>query len=209
MRSLLFWLTAVAAAFCAAAWLGLRLWAAEPTAGASPAAATPPATTPAERFATKLRPGPATPRVRTGAVDAQGAAVTVACSTCHQTTAPNPQLRSAADLKQFHRGLDYRHGNLTCLSCHQSSNYDALRLADGSTVPFAETMTLCSQCHGQKRRDYDHGAHGGMQGYWDLTRGARSRNTCVHCHDPHAPAQPLVQPVLPPRDRLSVPAKEH
>ncbi|MBS0657059.1 MAG: hypothetical protein JSR82_02285 [Verrucomicrobia bacterium] len=205
MRSLLAWLTAVLTVLLAAGWIGLRLTAA-PARVDVPSPVQPARATESPRFSTTLRPGPATPRVRTGTADAQGP-ITVACSTCHQTTKPNPELRSAAELKQFHRGLEYRHGSLTCLSCHQASNYDALRLADGSTIPFAETMTLCSQCHGQKRRDYDHGAHGGMQGFWDLSRGPRTRNTCVHCHDPHAPAQPFVQPVLPPRDRLSVPAK--
>jgi hypothetical protein len=43
-----------------------------------------------------------------------------------------------------------------------------------------------------------------MNGHWDLTRGGRTRNTCINCHDPHAPAFPLVMPVLPPRDRVSV-----
>ena len=44
-----------------------------------------------------------------------------------------------------------------------------------------------------------------MNGHWDLTKGGRLRNNCVNCHDPHHPAYPLVQPVLPPRDRISVP----
>jgi len=66
-------------------------------------------------------------------------------------------------------------------------------------------MTLCSQCHGPQRRDYNMGLHGGMNGYWDLTKGGRTRNTCINCHDPHAPAFPLVMPVLPPKDRISVP----
>lgn len=193
--------------------LGLGLLLARPDRPA-PATGTPapltvevavPAASP---FPTTIRAVPPTPRVATGGTDAQGRAVTVACSTCHQTTAPNPRLRSGAELTQFHQGLDYRHGSLTCLSCHDARNYDRLRLADGTELAFAETMALCAQCHGQKRRDYEHGAHGGMQGFWDLARGPRTRNSCVHCHDPHAPAQPQVRPVLPPRDRLSVPARD-
>lgn len=131
----------------------------------------------------------------------------VSCSSCHTTTKPNLETSSAADLDQFHQGLKYQHGNLTCLSCHNSSNYDTLRMADTRTVEFTDVMTLCSQCHGPQRRDYDRGLHGGMNGYWDRTRGGRTRNNCITCHDPHTPVYPLVMPVLPPRDRISVPAK--
>lgn len=145
------------------------------------------------------------PRIPTGATNHLGEIVLVGCGACHTTTTPNSDARSSADLDQFHQGLNYLHGNLTCLSCHNSTNYDTLRLADSRPIEFKDVMTLCSQCHGPQRRDYDRGLHGGMNGYWDLTRGGRMRNGCTQCHDPHAPAFPLVLPVLPPRDRISVP----
>jgi hypothetical protein len=63
-------------------------------------------------------------------------------------------------------------------------------------------MALCAQCHGTQKRDYDHGAHGGMRGYWDLKRGPRERNHCVSCHDPHAPKFGTFMPVHPPKDRF-------
>ena len=161
-----------------------------------------------QRHPVTIKPGPATPRVLTGEKDAQGQPVTVGCATCHATTTPVVATHSAAELDQFHQGLKYQHGNLTCLSCHNSTNYDTLRLADGRSVEFPDVMTLCSQCHGPQRRDYDHGSHGGMNGFWDLTKGPRLRNNCVNCHDAHSPRLPQVLPVLPPRDRLSVPTKE-
>ena len=65
-----------------------------------------------------------------------------------------------------------------------------------------EAMQLCAQCHGPQTRDYRRGSHGGMQGYWDLSRGDRVRNHCVDCHDPHAPAFPRFTPLPPPRDRF-------
>lgn len=148
-----------------------------------------------------------TPRVATGLTNFHGQPVMASCSSCHATTKPNIDTRAAADLDQFHQGLKYVHGNLTCLSCHNSRNYDTLRLADSRPVEFADVITLCSQCHGPQRRDYEMGLHGGMNGHWDLTKGGRTRNTCINCHDPHAPAFPLVMPVFPPRDRISVPAK--
>jgi len=148
-----------------------------------------------------------TPKVATGLTNLHGQPVMVACSSCHATTKPNIDTRTPEDLDQFHQGLKYVHGNLTCLSCHNAMNYDALRLADSRPVEFSDVITLCSQCHGPQRRDYDMGLHGGMNGHWDLTKGGRTRNTCINCHDPHAPAFPLVMPVLPPRDRISVPKK--
>lgn len=145
------------------------------------------------------------PKVATGLTNFHGQPVMASCSSCHATTTPNRELRHAGDLQKFHQGLKYQHGDLTCLSCHNADNYDTLRLADGRALQFTDSMTLCSQCHGPQRRDYDRGLHGGMNGYWDLKRGGRERNTCINCHDPHAPAFPLVMPVLPPRDRISVP----
>jgi hypothetical protein len=73
-------------------------------------------------------------------------------------------------------------------------------------VEFADVMKLCAQCHGPQFRDYQHGAHGGMNGYWDLSRGGRSRNNCIDCHDPHAPAYVGAIPAPRPRDRFLTPA---
>lgn len=157
-------------------------------------------------FPVVIKRPPGVPQVATSLTNFQGQPVLVSCSSCHTTTKPNLENRHAADLDQFHQGLKYQHGNLTCLSCHNSGNYDTLRLADTQTVEFADNMTVCSQCHGPQRRDYERGLHGGMNGHWDLTRGGRTRNTCINCHDPHTPKFPQVLPVLSPRDRISVPA---
>lgn len=156
-------------------------------------------------FAVVIKQPPGPPLVKTSLTNFQGQPVLVSCSSCHTTTKPNLENRSAADLDQFHQGLKYQHGNLTCLSCHNSTDYDTLRLADTRPVNFSDSRTLCSQCHGPQRRDYDRGLHGGMNGHWDLTRGGRTRNTCVNCHDPHTPKFPTVQPVLLPRDRIAIP----
>ena len=94
------------------------------------------------------------------------------------------------------------HGDLSCLSCHNPDDYGTLRLADQRAVLYRDVMTLCAQCHGPQYRDYLHGAHGGMNGYWDLTKGPRTRNSCIHCHDPHAPAFPSMRPTFKPRDRF-------
>jgi hypothetical protein len=186
---------------------GIVFWTVR--AGAGEGANTPP-TRPGPTVNTPLHPviikKPAgAPKVATGLTNFHGEPVMASCASCHATTTPNREIRAASDLKKFHQGLKYAHGELSCLSCHNADNYEKLRRADSRSVEFADSMTLCSQCHGPQRRDYDMGLHGGMNGHWDLRRGGRTRNTCINCHDPHAPAFPLVMPVLPPHDRISVP----
>ena len=149
-----------------------------------------------------VNPGHAAPRVTTDLFTPHGSAVDMACATCHAVKTPNPATTSAAQLKDFHPGMTYAHGSLSCLSCHNAGNYDTLRLANGQAVPFERAVELCAQCHGPQSRDYRNGSHGGMNGFWDLQSGPRRRNTCVDCHVPHAPAYPRVQPVFPPRDGL-------
>ena len=147
------------------------------------------------------RPAGYQPRVTTGAVDYHGQAAVVACMTCHTTKPANLEAgRGGVVPAEFHQGLVYRHGGQSCLSCHNSQDYDALRLADGRKLAFAEAQKLCQQCHGPQSRDYLNGAHGGMNGYWDKTKGPRTRNTCTDCHDPHAPLYPVWTPVFAPID---------
>lgn len=152
-----------------------------------------------------IRPRPVVRGVATGHTNRLGEPVYATCSSCHATTTPNRDLREGAQLVQFHQGLHFAHGGLNCLSCHHADDYDTLRRADGTALGFADSETLCAQCHGRQARDYARGLHGGMSGYWDLTRGPRERNHCLHCHDAHAPRFPVVQPVLPPRDRVALP----
>ncbi|MEM7168038.1 MAG: hypothetical protein AAF581_21475 [Planctomycetota bacterium] len=147
-----------------------------------------------------LAPAPAP-----GGIHVNGNGSSIACGTCHATRAADRSVRSSAVLNEFHEGLVYAHGELACVSCHDADNYDALRLADGRLVPYSEPMELCAQCHGPQMRDYLHGAHGGWNGHWDLEAGPRVRNQCTHCHDPHAPAFPRMQPTFKPKDRFLEP----
>ncbi len=131
----------------------------------------------------------------------------VACVTCHSVREIRRVPQRAADLKEFHVGLVFAHGALECASCHAEGQPPGLHLADGEPLPMSEALRLCAQCHGPQWRDFQHGAHGGMRGHWDLSRGPRERNHCVDCHDPHSPGFVGGQPVLPPRDRF-LPAPE-
>jgi hypothetical protein len=91
------------------------------------------------------------------------------------------------------------------VSCHHPGNYNTLRLADGRSLAYDFVQTLCAQCHAPQATDYEHGAHGGMNGHWDLTRGPRQRKGCIDCHDPHAPAFPSMAPTFKPHDRFLAP----
>ncbi|MBA2661015.1 MAG: hypothetical protein H0U74_01875 [Bradymonadaceae bacterium] len=140
--------------------------------------------------------------LRTEQRDIHGNPVGVACSTCHADSGDRPLIERSAELTVFHTDLKFAHGQLSCSSCHNPDDRDLLRLADGQKIAFVDTMQLCAQCHGTQHRSYENGAHGGMVGYWDLSKGGRERNDCVACHDPHQPAYPQVMPAPPPRDRF-------
>jgi hypothetical protein len=146
------------------------------------------------------------PRIATNQVDSLQGPVTVSCASCHANRESNSKTSKGSDLKEFHQSLNFKHGSLKCVSCHQQSDYNSLRLADGQSIPFTEVQSLCAQCHTPQARDYEHGAHGGMNGYWDLTRGGRQRKGCIDCHDPHSPAFPNMVPTFKSRDRFLDPA---
>lgn len=154
------------------------------------------------KFPVKIRKPAGPPRCDIGMKNAQGEPITVACSTCHSTRQPNPDNKTTEDLNEFHGSLAIAHGSLSCLSCHNADDYDSLKLADGRRIEFSDVMTLCAQCHGPQMKDYEHGAHGGMTGYWDLSRGPRTKNNCIDCHPPHAPQFPKMMPTFKPRDRF-------
>jgi hypothetical protein len=136
-----------------------------------------------------------------------GALSVTPCGTCHADVDDSPLPDNGASLKGPHAGLQVQHGHLHCAACHDASHRDRLHLADGRDLSLTQAMDLCAQCHGPQKRDYDHGAHGGMRGAWDLTTGPRERNHCVACHDPHAPAFGKFAPVEGPRDRFAAKAE--
>lgn len=158
-----------------------------------------------EVFTTIIRRPTGPPLVHLDSVefaDPQGRGQDVACSTCHSVRPANLANKTPADLDQFHQKMEFAHGKLSCYSCHNPDDADTLRLADATPVTYPDVMTLCAQCHGPQARDFEHGAHGGMNGHWDLRRGNRTRNNCIDCHDPHVPKFPSMRPTFKPRDRF-------
>jgi hypothetical protein len=196
-----------AAAIPSSLWIGLR-----GDGDPAPVVSTAPAASPTPAVAkhpVEIRRETRVPKVDTGLRDADGTPIEVACGSCHATRPPEPANRRGEDLDRFHQHIEPAHGELNCLACHDERDYDALRLAGGESIAFPDRQQLCAQCHGTTARDYEHGAHGGMSGHWDLTRGPRQRLGCTDCHDPHAPAYPKMTRTFWPRDRfVDPPASE-
>ena len=160
---------------------------------------------PRSTYTVHVRQPPGPPRIELAGTDPQGRVASVACSTCHRTRQPNLENNSAAALDEFHQGMTFQHGSLACYACHSPDDADALRLADGSALGYGEVLQLCSQCHSKQAESFAHGAHGGMNGYWDLTRGPQTKNNCIDCHDPHLPNYPKMIVGFKPKDRFNVP----
>ncbi|WP_047812668.1 cytochrome c3 family protein [Rhodopirellula islandica] len=158
-----------------------------------------------EAYPTVIRKPSGPPRIELAGTDPQGRTGSVACSTCHRVRQPNLDNKTAATLDEFHQGMTFSHGSIACYSCHNPDDSDSLRLADGTLVAYQEVMTLCSQCHSKQAESFAHGAHGGMNGHWDLTRGPQMKNNCIDCHDPHAPAYPKMIVGFKPKDRFNAP----
>lgn len=159
---------------------------------------------PAHRFPVEIRRPAGPPVIELTEPDPLGRMGRVACTTCHSVRPPNMSNQRPSDLDEFHTGMPFEHGRLVCYSCHNPGNADTLRLADGRAVEYRQVMTLCGQCHGPQFRDYRRYSHGGVNGYWDLTRGGRVRANCIDCHDPHVPRFPKMIPTFKPKDRFLV-----
>ena len=159
---------------------------------------------PSKKYPVIVQHPPGLGMVDTDQVDVNGAVVGVSCATCHGRAARESLAERAGAPADFHRGITLEHGGgrLLCASCHDPEDRTKLRLADGRRLRMDQVMELCAQCHGSQHRDFQHGAHGGSRGYWDLTKGPRFRNSCVACHAAHDPVYPPVRPAPAPNDRF-------
>ncbi|MHB8971669.1 MAG: hypothetical protein ACYC3X_11905 [Pirellulaceae bacterium] len=107
------------------------------------------------------------------------------CSECHKII-PSPA-ETSRTLTQ-HREIQLEHGiNTRCFNCHHRTNRDAFVDDYGREIPWDQPQILCGKCHGPVYRDWQHGAHGRSNGYWDKSRGTQTRRRCIECHDPHCP----------------------
>ncbi|MCB9558295.1 MAG: hypothetical protein H6707_19415 [Deltaproteobacteria bacterium] len=125
------------------------------------------------------------------------------CTECHETTEkPNTTRR---ELTEEHESIKLEHGpRKWCFSCHNPTDRDKLRLADGELIPFTVSYRLCGQCHGPKLREWRVGIHGKRTGYWN---GKKRYLLCAHCHNPHSPHFKPIKPLPPPRRPLRISTK--
>jgi hypothetical protein len=115
------------------------------------------------------------------------------CSDCHKILPPRAHdtVRTVAQ----HQEVVLKHGlNTWCLSCHHPENRDAFVDDRGEEIPWDQPQLLCAKCHGPVYRDWEHGAHGRTNGYWDKGQGEQTRRKCIECHDPHQPPFPPMRP---------------
>lgn len=125
--------------------------------------------------------------------------VTESCNACHQIFKSAHPARTAPS---FHTDIRLRHGlNDRCVNCHDAENRERLTLRDGTSIPFADTPQLCSQCHGTVFRDWQRGTHGKTLGSWVTNSPDLRRLNCNECHDPHSPRYEPYTP-LPGPDTL-------
>lgn len=120
------------------------------------------------------------------------------CSGCHQIFDSSRAAGAASSDRplSYHQEIQLAHGlNDRCVNCHASEDLQMLTLRDGTLVPFAETPTLCAQCHGTVFRDWQRGTHGKTLGSWITHSKQQRRLSCNECHDPHSPKYPSYVPL--------------
>jgi hypothetical protein len=122
---------------------------------------------------------------------------TFACGECHRTV-PEPYTAGAEFTK--HAEIHLAHGiNRRCLNCHHPANREAFVDDFGNEIPWDQPQLSCAKCHGPVYRDWQHGSHGRINGYWDTKEGEMVRLKCIACHDPHHPPFPSIASAPPPR----------
>jgi hypothetical protein len=117
------------------------------------------------------------------------------CMSCHRMFPPR-----ADTPKRFlqHSHVTLNHGiNDRCRNCHWETDRDRLVLRGGEVIGYNDVVKLCAKCHGLIFRDWERGAHGRTNGYWDAERGEVRRLLCTQCHDPHNPRVPAMDPLEP------------
>jgi hypothetical protein len=127
------------------------------------------------------------------------------CYACHEKNKP-PPLRFDANHKLIipkeHANIEMEHGrhdrNNNCFNCHDEHNLERFQTRDGRELKFADSPALCGSCHGPSLRDWEAGAHGRINGFWNRQLGDAQRKDCVNCHNPHKPRFPGRKPAPPP-----------
>jgi len=123
------------------------------------------------------------------------------CYGCHDQKKPPPlrfDKNNILIVPDEHKDIVMGHGshnrNNLCYNCHNESNLETFQVRDGRELKFADSTQLCGSCHGPNYRDWEAGAHGRINGYWNTSLGEARKLDCANCHNPHAPRIPTRQP---------------
>lgn len=132
------------------------------------------------------------------------AGFTYQCMDCHRII-PSPA-ETFRRLTQ-HTEIQLNHGlNTRCFNCHHPRNRNAFVDDFGQEIAWDQPQLLCAKCHGPVFRDWEHGSHGRINGYWDTRRGPQTKRRCIECHDPHDPPFAPLQPAPGPHTLRMGPA---
>jgi hypothetical protein len=97
-----------------------------------------------------------------------------------------------------HQNIKLEHGNNRfCLNCHHATNRNAFADYDGAEIAQSNDVQVCAKCHGTIHRDWLAGVHGRQNGFWKADAGAKTRLSCIQCHDPHRPKFQEMKPLSP------------
>ncbi len=163
--------------------------------GNLPVVARPPAQQPAVGLPTDTHLDKTPPRATKG-LDLVKSGWTYNCMECHKLF----PARWHYDNRPFneHKDIKLDHGNNRfCLNCHHPTNRNAFVDYDGAEIAQADVVTLCAKCHGTIYRDWQAGAHGRENGFWNASLGDKTKLRCIQCHDPHSPKFKDVKPLPP------------
>ena len=111
------------------------------------------------------------------------------CNDCHtnsEVTIKYAKLTTHGDIL-----LNHGNSNLTCISCHDKTNFNFLKTNNIMKIDFDHVYELCGQCHFEQKKDWIGGAHGKRINNW---AGKRVIKNCTSCHNPHSPKFPVKWP---------------
>lgn len=133
------------------------------------------------------------------------AGFTYQCMDCHRII-PSPA-ETLRPLTQ-HTEIHLNHGiNTRCFNCHHSKDRNAFVDDFGQPIPWNQPQLLCAKCHGTVYRDWQHGSHGRINGFWDASKGPQTKRRCIECHDPHHPPFAPMEPAPGPNTlRMGTPS---
>jgi hypothetical protein len=124
-----------------------------------------------------------------------------ACDDCHEEAGDYNE--SVRELTEDHEAITHIHPKSKktqgwCLYCHESHDYNRLRLPSGETISFNESYKLCVECHGNIFDEWEKNIHGKNKGAWQSPLTIYS---CTECHDAHdpkfKPIKPMPAPAFP------------